>query len=271
MTKKMASCVLLVLGSYSCGGSESPQAPTSGILAKAENSEQTQQKVDPDLTVNLDKLSGTELTELSEVLLKRNESEKKEIEALKKVNPKLCRRLSTLRESCRIAVPLITNEASSKLECGSSTAMTQNKIEVSIDADGKFEIIADNLLKSAPFGRGTSELKFAPMMGGGVSSNPKIIDVRKMILKRTDGTISQPGFSFSLKVNGSEVLGSGDLATSSNDSLQIKLLKFSDQTDSCHVPSSELQAIRKEAGAIEKSESSEEPKRTVEKDAGAQK
>jgi hypothetical protein len=270
MTHKIIHSLIITIGCYSCGGGDEPQLPKSVVLAKTENSEKTE-KVDPDLSVNLDKLSGTELTELSEVLQKRNASEKKEIETLKKLNPRLCRRLSKLRESCRIAVPLITDEASSKLECGNDATMNKNKLEVSIEADGKFEIIADNLLKSASFGRGTSELKFAPIVGGGVSSNPKIVDVRRLILKRTDGKIREPGFNFSFKVNGSEVLGSGDLTQLDEESLQIKLVKFSDLSDACHVPSSEIQAIRKEAGAAEKSETTTEQKPATAKDTGAEK
>ena len=231
--------VILMLSS--CGGGDAPMAPTSGKSAEA-SAEPS--KVDPHPIVDLTKLGSAELQELSEALKKRNEAEKVEIEILKALNPKLCARLKTLRESCKISVPIITDEAVSKLECGDGTSTAPNKITVNIDADGKYEFIADNLLKSQTFERGTHEVKFVSITGGAVSSNPKLVDVRKLVLKRTDGGAPNPGFVLSLSVNGTEVLNGQDLTRASPDTLQFQLVKFMDQAESCHISTAELQSIR---------------------------
>ena len=222
-----------------------PSAPTS-TGSSTENSAEPS-KVDPELSVDLTKLNSQELQEMAETLKKRNEDEKKEILTLKALNPKLCARLKTLRNTCKIAVTIITDEATSKLDCGDGTSTPPNKISITIDADGKYEMIADNLLKTQVFERGTSDLKFSPIAGGSVTSNPKLIDVRKLVLRRTDGGAPNPGFPLSLKVNGGEVLNGSDVTGGSGDSLQVQLAKFMNLSDSCHISGAELQAIRKSA------------------------
>lgn len=225
----------------SCGGGDAPMAPTGGKSAEA-SAEPS--KVDPELTVDLAKLGSAELQELAEALRKRNESEKIEVETLKALNPKLCARLKSLRESCKIAIPIITDEAASKLECGDGTNTAPNKISVNIDADGKYEMVADNLFKSQTFERGTHEVRFVSATGGAVTSNPKLVDVRKLVLRRTDGGAPNPGFVLSLSVNGSEVLNGQDLTRAATDTLQFQLVKFMDQAESCHISAAELQTLR---------------------------
>lgn len=224
-----------------------PSAPASAGSPTEGSAEPS--KVDPELSVDLAKLSSQELQEMAETLKKRNEDEKKEILTLKALNPKLCARLKTLRNTCKIAVAIITDEATSKLDCGDGTSTPPNKISITIDADGKYEMIADNLLKTQVFERGTSDLKFSPIAGGSVTSNPKLIDVRKLVLRRTDGGAPNPGFPLSLKVNGGEVLNGSDITGASPDTLQVQLVKFMNLTDSCHISGAELQAIRTSVSA----------------------
>lgn len=245
MTINYLLLILYVLSS--CGGGDLPSAPNSASPSPANGTEPS--KVDPELTVDLAKLSPQELQEMTDTLSKRNEAEKKELETLKALNPKLCTRLKTLRNTCKIAVTIMTDEATSKLDCGDGTSTPPNKISISIEADGKYEMIADNLLKSQIFERGTSDLKFSPIAGGNMTSNPKLIDVRKLVLRRTDGGAPNPGFALSLKVNGGEVLNGSDVTRASGDSLQMQLVKFMRFADSCHVSGAEIQAIRTSAAA----------------------
>lgn len=226
----------------SCGGGDVPAFPSSSSSSNESSGEPS--KVDPELSVDLAKLSSMELEEMADTLKKRNEAEKKEILTLKALNPKLCSRLKTLRDSCQIAVTLMTDEATSKLDCGDGTTTPPHTITVTLNATGKYEMIADNLLKSQVFESGTSELKFTPIAGGRMTSNPKFIDIRKLVLRRTDGEAPNEMSAFTLKVNESEVLNGSDLTKKGGDTLEISLVKFMNLADSCHVSSAELQAIR---------------------------
>jgi hypothetical protein len=138
----------------------------------------------------------------------------------------------------------MTDEATSKLDCGDGTTTPPHTITVTITAPGKYEMIADNLLKSQVFESGTSELKFTPIAGGRMTSNPKLIDIRKLVLRRTDGEAPNQVSAFTLKVNESEVLNGSDLTKIGGDTLEIRLVKFMNLADSCHVSPAELQAIR---------------------------
>lgn len=233
---------LFVFSLFACGDASSDRP----MVEKAQTSADSMaRETDPMLETDLSQFSATELSQMLLVLKKTNAKQARDLKVLRRINAGYCSKLVEVKKQCTALAPMM-NGFYNQLPC----AKEQLTNEITVKANGKYKLIADNLYESPVFEGDSQSIEFRSVNGGN-DLDVRFIDVSSLVLKSEGGGASDAsGTGFELAVNGVTMFDSGDLEKDGSD-FKIKLSKFLEITksESCNISRSELDVIRQKARA----------------------